>query len=134
MSALADALTRLMRWITGHVWTACGLLALAVGLIGIVLPLLPTTPLVLLAAFCFSKGSPRLHHAIQSHARFGPILAEWRARGAIAPRYKAMAVGMMLATFTLSVVASVGAMVLTVQAICMGGAALYVLTRPNGQD
>lgn len=129
-----DFPTRLLRWVARHAWTSLGLVALALGLIGIVLPLLPTTPFVLLAAFAFSKGSPRLHAAIERHPRFGPILAEWRARGAIAPRHKALAVGMMTATFAASIAASLGATILAVQAVCMGGAALYVLSRPNGRN
>ncbi|MCA0938775.1 YbaN family protein [Yangia mangrovi] len=113
-------------------WLALGGLALGAGVIGIVLPLLPTTPFVILAAFAFSKSSPRLHRFLVEHPRFGPMIADWTAHGAIAPRYKALAVSMMLAALTLSVWLAVPNRVLLIQLVCMGGAAAFVLSRPNG--
>ena len=115
-------------------WTLLGLISLALGAIGVVLPLLPTTPLVILAAFAFARGSPRLSAMLENHRVFGPIIAEWREKGAIAPRFKAMAVGMMVLTFTGSLIWGLPGHVLLIQAICMGGAALYVLSRPHGTE
>ena len=69
---------------------------------------------------------------LENHRIFGPIIAEWRLHGAIAPKFKAMAVGMMTVTFGMSLIFALPAHVLIIQAICMGGAAFYVLTRPNG--
>lgn len=54
-----------------------GWLSLLAGLIGIWLPLLPTTPFVLLAAFCFSRGSARLHRRLQESRLFGPLIRDW---------------------------------------------------------
>ena len=51
-----------------------GFLSLALGTIGIFLPLLPTTPFVLLAAVCFAKASPRFHNWLLQHRTFGPIV------------------------------------------------------------
>ena len=113
-------------------WTAFGGLALALAMLGVVLPILPTTPLVILAAFAFGKGSPRFEAMLVSHRFFGPIITEWRAHGAIAPRYKAMAVGMMGAVLLLSVWMQVSGTVIAIQAICIAGAAAFVLSRPNG--
>ena len=53
-------------------WSLAGTLALATGIVGIFLPLLPTTPFVLLAAFCFSRGSARLEAWLLAHPRWGP--------------------------------------------------------------
>ncbi len=114
------------------VWLVVGALALFAGTVGIVLPLLPTTPFVILAAFAFSKSSPRLHLYLAEHPRFGPMIADWSAHGAIAPLYKAMAVTMMAAAFGLSLWLQVPSRVLLLQALCMGGAAAFVLSRPNG--
>ena len=60
-----------------------GWLALVLGLIGIYLPLLPTTPFVLLAAFFFSKGSERLHHWLREHPRFGLYVRDWETEQVI---------------------------------------------------
>ncbi len=78
-------------------WAAAGTLALATGIVGIFLPLLPTTPFVLLAAFCFSRGSARLEAWLLAHPRLGPPIADWRARRAIPLRAKQLAWAMMAA-------------------------------------
>jgi uncharacterized membrane protein YbaN (DUF454 family) len=76
---------------------ALGLLALALGLVGIFVPLLPTTPFLILAAAAFARSSPRLEGWLLAHARFGPPLRAWRARGAISrPAKIASSVGMGL--------------------------------------
>ncbi len=115
------------------VWTGAGLLALAVGGLGVILPLLPTTPLVILAAFCFSKSSPRLRNWLLNHRIFGPLIREWEATGAIAPRYKAIALTAMALAFGLSLALGLKPLILAIQVVCLGGAALYILSRPNGR-
>ncbi|MCU0970058.1 MAG: YbaN family protein [Rubrivivax sp.] len=76
-------------------WSAAGGLALAAGVVGIFLPLLPTTPLVLLAAFCFSRGSARVERWLLDHPRFGPMIRDWRMTRAIPMRAKQLAWVMM---------------------------------------
>lgn len=112
-------------------WFLLGWLALAVGGLGAVLPVLPTTPFVILAAFSFSKSSPRMRDALLRNKTFGPMIRDWEASGTIAPRYKYMAYTLMGLAFTASLIAGVKPFVLIVQAICMGGAAVYVATRPE---
>lgn len=73
-----------MNWIfllLGHV-------SLALGLVGAVLPLLPTTPFVLLAAFFYSRGSERIHRWLLRHPRLGPSIRDWQEHGVIRPRAK----------------------------------------------
>jgi len=82
------------RWQRG-LWAAAGVLALITGLVGIFVPLLPTTPFVLLAAFCFSRGSQRCERWLLEHPRFGPVVRDWRANRAVPLRAKQFATVMM---------------------------------------
>ncbi len=77
-------------------WLVAGGVALATGVVGIVLPLLPTTPFVLLAAFCFARGSERYEHWLLTHPRFGPMVQDWRANRAVPLRAKQLAWAMMV--------------------------------------
>ena len=76
-------------------WKLAGAVALLTGVVGIFVPLLPTTPFVLLAAFCFARGSPRMEAWLLGHTRFGPMVRDWRERRAIPLRAKQMAWTMM---------------------------------------
>ena len=71
--------------------TACGLVALALGLLGVVLPLLPTTPFILLAAYCFFRGSKRLHNWLESQPWLGEQLRLWHEKKAISKKVKIFA-------------------------------------------
>jgi hypothetical protein len=60
-----------------------GLISLGLGFVGLFLPLLPTVPFVLLAAFCFAKSEPRLARWLDEHRRFGPHIRAWRTSRAV---------------------------------------------------
>jgi hypothetical protein len=76
-------------------WLLGGGVSLLTGLVGIFLPLLPTTPFVLLAAFCFSRGSARWESWLLRHQRFGPMVRGWRSHRVIPLRAKQLATLMM---------------------------------------
>ena len=80
-----------MRW----VWTALGWVFMALAVAGIPLPVLPTTPFVLLAAACFAKGSPKLDRWLLEHPRFGPGLRIWREHGGISSKARRAALALM---------------------------------------
>ena len=89
-----------------YLWLGAGLTALAVGTVGIALPLLPTVPFYLLAAFCFTRSRPEWAERLHNHPRYGPPLREWRDRRAIGRKAKraalvAMAVGVAATGVTL---------------------------------
>lgn len=71
-----------------------GLLSLTLGAVGIFLPILPTTPFMLLAAFCFARSSDRLHHYLLNHAVFGEYISNYHNK-AMTPRHKARTLGLM---------------------------------------
>lgn len=112
-------------------WAACGCLAVALGAIGAVLPLLPTVPFLLLAAFCFARSSRRMHHWLVTHPTFGPGIVNWQKSGAISRRAKYLASLSMLAAFLLSVAMGLRPLILGVQAATLGCVALFIWTRPD---
>lgn len=81
-----------------------GWFSLITGIIGIFLPLLPTTPLVLLAAWCFSKSSQRFHHWITHHKYFGPIIRDWQSAEGIPKKSRNRAILFMWAGMSISMI------------------------------
>ncbi len=78
------------------VYNFCGLSCLGLAFIGVFLPLLPTTPLVILSAFCFSKGSARLHGWLLAQPVFGPMLEDWQTHHVIRFKVKCVATTMIV--------------------------------------
>ena len=72
-------------------YNAMGGISVGLGVLGLFLPLLPTTPFLLLAAFCFSRGSARLHDWLLSHPTLGQVIKDWNENRVIRPRVKAAA-------------------------------------------
>ncbi|MGB7372663.1 YbaN family protein [Pontixanthobacter sp.] len=77
------------------VYLAIGILAAICGAIGAVLPLVPTVPFLILAAFCFAKSNPAWEQKLLDHPHWGPQLRDWRDRRAVSRKSKFMAVGAM---------------------------------------
>ncbi len=110
-------------------WLTLGCTSLALGGLGIVLPLLPTTPLIILAAFFFAKSSPALHDRLLRSRTFGKAIRDWRERRAISRKGKIASVAAMAATLVLSPLLGAEAWVVAVQALTLGCAAAFILTR-----
>jgi uncharacterized membrane protein YbaN (DUF454 family) len=113
-------------------WLILGWSAVALGFAGVVLPILPTTPFLILAAFAFSKSSPRLRQWLIEHEIFGGPIRDWEDKGAIRPRYKIMACTAMALVLGVSLLSGLGGMIILIQLVAMGGAATFILSRPNG--
>ena len=116
-----------------RIYLALGWFFVSVGIIGVFLPVLPTTPFILVAAACFARGSPAAERWLMEHPVFGPSLVDWRERGAIRRRAKVLAIVMMAISFAglviggwmpLWAILTLGAIMLTVAA--------YIATRPEG--
>lgn len=80
-----------------------GWLAVALAILGVPLPILPTTPFLILAAACFVRSSPKAHAKLLAHPRFGPLLAQWQARRTIPTWAKRRALLLIAITFATSI-------------------------------
>ena len=80
-----------------------GTFFVGLGIAGAVLPVLPTTPFLLLAAACYARGSVRFYHWLIEHRVFGPTIVEWRRHRSIPWRTKLVAIAMMATTLGLSI-------------------------------
>jgi len=107
-----------------------GHFSLAAGFIGIFVPLWPTTPFVLLAAICYSRGSPRFHSWIYRHRLFGPMLRAWEEHGVISPRAKLIS-ALGLGTSIAIMFTRLGFLWGSVGALVAGGVLVFVLSRPS---
>ena len=112
-------------------WLLLGATATALGIAGIFLPLLPTTPFLLLAVFAFARSFPRLGDWILAHPRLGPPVRDWQTYGAIGRGAKIAAVGAMAAALAISILAALPVWLVALQAAVMVLVAGFILTRPD---
>jgi hypothetical protein len=80
-----------------------GVLFVLLGVLGLFLPVLPTTPFLLLAAACFARSSRRIFNWLLNHPRFGPLIREWREHRSIPYRAKRTALWLIALSFALSI-------------------------------
>ncbi len=112
-------------------WIVFGWACFALGVIGAFLPLLPTVPLMLLAAFCFARGSDRLHQWLIEHPNFGGPIRDWIEHRAIGRDAKRWALVAISASFLVSYLLDFGWHTLAVQAVTLGAVTAFILTRPT---
>ena len=86
-----------------YILIVLGWLAVVLATLGVVLPLLPTTPFLLLAAWCFARSSPRFHHWLLHRSWFGSYLRHWQQHRALPKGAKPKAVALILVTFAVSI-------------------------------
>lgn len=114
-----------------YVWAFLGLISVAIGLVGIILPLVPTVPLMILAAFFFARSSERLHNWLITHPTFGPSIQDWQDRGAISAKGKRIATVSIVVVFAISLIMGLRPMILIIQAITLSAVLVFIWTRPN---
>ncbi|MBV1797609.1 YbaN family protein [Siccirubricoccus sp. G192] len=108
-----------------------GYASLALAAIGAVLPLMPTTVFLLIAAWCFGRASPALRQRLLSHPRFGGALRDWEQHGAISPRAKRAAVLAMALSWMLVVLAFRDPVASALAGGCMALVGIFIVTRPS---
>ncbi|MFP4561097.1 MAG: YbaN family protein [Thiohalorhabdus sp.] len=119
-----------MRW----VWQLFGWCNVGLGVAGILLPLLPTTPFLLVAAWAFGRSSERARRWLLTHPRFGPYLRDWREHRAIPRRGKWIAVLSLFASVGIAAGAGVPAWGLALQGLALACVAAFLLTRPTSEN
>jgi uncharacterized protein len=115
-----------------YIYLAFGWFSVGLAVMGIILPILPTTPFLLVAVWAFSKSSPELAERIRNHKTFGPFVRDWQDGGVIPLKAKILAMAMMTAASGYlwfysrapgwAAIAAIGAMV---------AAGVYILSRPT---
>lgn len=113
-------------------YAGLGLLCVAIAVIGVVLPLLPTVPFLLLAAFFFANSSERLHTWILAHSLFGPMIHDWNEHRAIRASAKKAATLSIAAVFLLSLALGAPSHILIIQSVVLSCVLIFIWTRPNG--
>mgnify|MGYP001821091161 FL=1 len=118
---------RALRWL--YLFVGC--LCTGLGVLGAFLPVLPTTPFLLLALWAFSNSSPRLHAWLYHHPRYGKSLQAWSENGAISLRVKTIAVAAMAFSVVVLYLVTENAMIVSIHLGILLLVALYILTRPT---
>lgn len=114
------------------IYLGVGWLSVGMAIAGVILPILPTTPMLLVAVWAFSRSSPELAERIRAHKVFGPPIRDWQDNGVISLKAKALALGIMtLMGGWLWVYSRLPIWLLVGVTCVLGGAALYVASRPS---
>lgn len=114
-----------------RMWLAIGWTFIVLGIIGIALPVVPTVPFLLVAAWAFSRSSPVLQQRILDHPTYGPPVRAWQERGAVGPLAKVWAISAMSGGVLLSWFAGMPLWVVASQAGICAAVAAFLVTRPH---
>ncbi|PRY64109.1 hypothetical protein B0H98_10620 [Vreelandella songnenensis] len=112
-------------------WVGVAALSFGVGVLGIFIPLLPTTEFMLGAVYCASKGSPRFEAWIRSRRYVGPLIKNWECERAISRRAKLVAVSMIGASALFILLHLSNGWLRWVIVAMLAGVALWLVTRPE---
>lgn len=112
-------------------YVTLGILALLLGVIGIVTPLLPTTPFLIIAVWASGKGSPRLHSWLITHSQIGGTLATWRNEGAIPSFTKRVALITLFVSWLMLVGVKLPLLGILLISIVLAIVAKFIATRPT---
>lgn len=116
-------------WIAKLLWNVAGTFFLALGIIGIAIPLLPTTPFLLLAAACYLRGSARMHNWMMTNRYFGQYLSDYQAGRGMPLRVKVATISLLWAIIVLSAVFATSNTIIRIGLLVVAaGVTLHILT------
>ena len=111
---------------------AAGLLSVGLGVLGVFLPVLPTTPFMILAAACFAQSSDRFYQWLLNHRVFGQMIRDWREHGTIPLRAKLIAIPLIVLTIGASILFVVPLLPVKILLGCIGlGVIVFLLRMPT---
>ncbi|TNJ45532.1 YbaN family protein [Phaeobacter sp. B1627] len=113
------------------IYFCLGLASVFLATLGVLLPLLPTVPFLLLATFFFARSSERMHSWLLNHKTFGPMIVDWQTRGAIHLGAKKAATLSVAAVFSISLILQLPIKLLLIQALTLGAVMIFIWTRPS---
>jgi len=112
-------------------WLLAGLASIAIAAVGVVLPLLPATPFLLIAAFAFARSSTRLNRWLREHRSFGPMIDDWHRDGSIDYKVKRTSIIVILMTPVITWLFGAPLWIISGQIVVLSAAATFILTRPS---
>lgn len=115
-----------------RLWLALAWICVGLASAGVVLPLVPTTPFLLVAAWAAARSSPELHAWILDHPRFGPLLQDWQEHRALRPRTKIIALLLLAASWGIMMATVEPPLARIIASVIMLIVAVFLATRPSG--
>lgn len=112
-------------------WLMIGLTSFLLGLVGILLPLLPTTPFMLLAAIAFANSYPKLHEWLIKHPHWGGIIQNWRDGGRIDKKSKLIAITFIAIMPLISIILNAPLWAIAIQSVILVIVGTFIFTRPS---
>jgi uncharacterized membrane protein YbaN (DUF454 family) len=117
--------------VTRALYFAAGIGLTALGIVGLILPVMPGTVFLILAAAAFARSSPRFERWLVEHPRFGGGVRLWREKQGIPRKIKYIAIGMMSASLVLMIAAGAPIWAALLTTLIMAAAAAFIATRPD---
>ncbi len=127
-----SAVVRIERSPSSFLYFGLGWLCVAIGFVGVFLPVLPTTPFLLIAVWAFARSSPRFHNWLLTHKTLGPYVRDWHENRAIPVKGKILSVVMMTASLSwLAFGTQAPTYAVALVAVMMAAVAAFILSRPS---
>jgi uncharacterized membrane protein YbaN (DUF454 family) len=115
-------------------YVGLGTISLGLGIVGAFLPVMPTTVFILIAAWCFARGSERYYNRLLAHRVFGPLVHDWQRHRAIPTRARRVAITMIIASFSLSIYVVPMLWVRCLLVACAGALIVFLVRLPSRES